>query len=183
MFGIDDIILGATITGAATSIFGAFGKKSAQDRLTEDEIAAERLRRTQMEYDAMRQQRALIRNAQMARATGLANQTASGADNVRSSASGGREGQVQGAAGVQSNSIFQNLQIGEGLFDINERIAKDKRDIQFGQDIMSFGSAISSMGSPLGRIFGGRGNTDSQSSQGSPGGSDPFGGNTDLMGF
>lgn len=176
MFGIDDIILGATITGAATSIFGAFGKKKAQDRLTEDEIAGERLRRTQMEYDAMRQQRSLIRNAQMARATGLANQTASGADNARSSASGGREGQVQGTAGVQSNSIFQNLKIGEGLFDVNERIAKDKRDIQTGSDIMGLGSMISSMGSPLGRMFGGRGSSNSQSSQGTSSGSDPFSG-------
>ena len=156
MFGIDDIILGATIAGSATSLFGAFGKKNAQDKLLQDELEAEQLRRTQMEYDAARQQRSLIRNAQVTRSITLSNQTSSGASgDGRSSASGGAAGQTQGQQGVASNNIYQNLQIGEKLFDVNKKIAYDKRDIGTSNDIIGLGGMISGSGGALGRIFGG----------------------------
>src|SRR5258708_2987457 len=132
MFGIDDIILGATIAGAATSATGALGKASAQKKLNQAQYEEEQLRRTQMEYDSLRQSRQLVRNAQVARSIGLSNEVASGSQ--YGSAAGGLAGQAQGQQGVEGNKIYQNLQIGEQLFNKNFEEAQDKAKIAKQQD-------------------------------------------------
>lgn len=170
MFGIDDIILGAAVTGAATSLFGAMGKNKAQKQLRSDELEAEQVRRTQMEYDASRQQRQLIRNSQVARSIGISNEVNSGSQ--FGSAMGGMTGQQQGQSGVQSNNVYQNLQLGEKSFDINRKIAYDKSDVSKQQDIVGLGQTISGLGQPLSRLSGGIQNGSPQGA--SSGGPDPW---------
>lgn len=153
MFGVDDIILGATVAGAATQLFGANKKRGEQKRLMESQLAEEELRRKQMEYDSLNAQRATIRNNQVTQALGLSNQTNAGAQ--YGSAAGGARGQAQGQFGTNMNKLWENLQIGEGIFNENETQARLKQNIGTDEGIMSIGSTISSLGKPLGHMFGG----------------------------
>lgn len=146
------IMLGATISGAATSTFGSFSKSGHQKELLKAQLQEEQLRRTQMEYDAQRSQRQLIRNAQTAASVQRSNAEASGAN--YGSASGGAKGQIQGQYGEMSNQIAQNLKIGEGIFDLNEKEARLKSKIGLDQDVVGLGSTISGMGGSMGRMFG-----------------------------
>ena len=154
MFGVDDIILGATIAGGATSFFGASKKAKAQKALYKNEIQQNELRKQQMELDALRAQRQLIRNVQMTRAVGEVNQVGAGAN--FGSAAGGLAGQIQGQRGVNENTIWQNLQIGRQMFALQNQAAMFRTQANDAQGIMDIGSAISRSGPALGRMFGGR---------------------------
>lgn len=153
MFTPDDIILGTTLAGGATGAAGAFGQFNASKKVTADEIEQAELRRSQMELDSQRASRTLIRNAQMTRAIGESNQSQSGAN--WGSAAGGLRGQIQGQTGVESNSIFQNLQIGEKMINSQEKEARDKQAAAAGGGLASLGGSIIKAGGPLGSIFGG----------------------------
>lgn len=153
MFGIDDIILGATIAGAATSIFGASKKAGDQKKLMAEQLKEEELRRQQMELNSLNERRSMIRNAQVAASIGISNQTNAGAS--YGSAAGGAKGQAQGQLGTALTTNWQNLGIGEGIFNSNEAQARLKQRIGADEGIMGLGGTISSLGGPLGRMFGG----------------------------
>lgn len=178
MFGIDDIILGATIAGTATSIFGASDKQRNQKALMESQIREEELRRKQMEYDNLNQKRQVIRNAQVAQATGLSNAVNAGAN--FGSAAGGAAGQKQGQEGTMLTKLWENLQIGEGIFTENMNQARTKQKISEDEGIMSLGSTIASIGKPLGNMFGQASKVPNRGAADTSGGSDFFGGNTEL---
>lgn len=180
MFGVDDIILAATIAGTATSVFGASSKQKDQKKLMESQIREEELRRKQMEYDNLNAQRQLIRNAQVAAATGLSNQTNAGAN--FGSAAGGAAGQRQGQEATGLLKMWENLQIGEGIFNENMIQAKTKQRIGEDEGIMSIGSTIAGLGKPLGNMLGGP-KTAARAPADTSSGSDFFGGNTELGAF
>jgi hypothetical protein len=146
-------MLGATAAGAITSVLGSHKKHTAQKAVLQDELAAEENRRRQMELNTLNNQRALIRNQQQAQAQGISNANASGAS-LGSSAAQGAQGQIQGQAGVESNKLYQNLQIGETAFNINKKMAQDKMKAQEGQSLADLGNMIGGMSAPIGRLTG-----------------------------
>ncbi len=178
MFGVDDIILAATIAGTATSAFGASQKSKEQKKLMESQIREEELRRTMMEYENQRSVRDTIRKNQVAAAIGLSNEVNAGAQ--FGSAGAGARGQRQGQFGTTMTNLWENLQIGEGIFNENENQARLKQKIGTDEGIMSFGSTIAGLGKPLGNMFGQAPGSPSRTPADTSAGSDPFGGNTDM---
>jgi hypothetical protein len=83
---------------------------------------AEALRAKQMELDATRTQRQVVRAAILARATSLAAATNQGAG--ESSGFFGSLSQITSEANRQLGGIFQNLSIGRGIFKENAAMAE-----------------------------------------------------------
>jgi hypothetical protein len=81
----------------------------------------EKLRKTAMNLEATRQQRTLLRQAQLARANSVNN--AANAGSGYGSGLPGAIGSITGQAGAQSTSIFANQQAGNENFDLNAQIA------------------------------------------------------------
>jgi hypothetical protein len=177
MFGIDDIILGATIAGTATQVFGATKKAQDQRKLMSEQLKEEELRRQQMELNSLNERRQLIRNAQVAQAVGLSNEVNAGAN--YGSAAGGAKGQQQGQLGTALTTNWANLGIGEGIFNSNETQARLKQRIGTDEGIFGLGSTIAGLGKPLGNMFGGPKSVTREPADTS-GGSDFFGGNTEI---
>jgi hypothetical protein len=178
MFGVDDIILGATVAGTATQIFGATQKAGDQRKLMAEQLKEEELRRHQMELNSLNERRQLIRNAQVAQSIGLSNEVNAGAN--YGSAAGGAKGQQQGQLGTALTSNWANLGIGEGIFNSNEAQARLKQRIGTDEGIFGLGSTIAGLGKPLGNMFGGPKEAPSRTPADTSGGGDFFGGNTEL---
>jgi hypothetical protein len=178
MFGIDDIILGATIAGTATSIFGATKKAQDQKKLMAEQLKEEELRRTQMEFNSLNERRQAIRSAQSAASIGLANQTNAGAS--YGSAAGGARGQQQGQLGTALTTNWENLGIGEGIFNSNEAQARLKQRIGTDEGIFGLGQTIAGLGKPLGQMFGAGPNAATRGAADTSAGADFFGGNTAM---
>lgn len=129
-----------TIVGGLLSAVGMFGSSRASKRQAQAQQAAmaaqaaaqrqvvqlqqqqEKIRREQMNMEARQQQRALIRQAQAARALSTNRAAASGG--LRSSGLAGAVASIYGQQGVQSTSIFANQVAGNRMFDINDQITQ-----------------------------------------------------------
>lgn len=122
-----------SLAGTAAGVAGQFMQQKAAKR-------AEELRERQMNLEAAREKRQIVRKSIMARAEATANATAQGAQQG-SGLQGGLAGitaeQAQGTLGVN-----QNLEIGRGIFAAN-------RDMARAGTISSIGSGIQSIGSSL----------------------------------
>lgn len=125
------LILSAIGTGV--SVYGQIkGVQAAKD--------AEAQRKKQMNLDAMRQRREIIRNQNLARATAISTGANTGA--FYGSALPGAEGQIAGRAGNQITGSSQNQEIGNNIFAANRRA--------FDASIISdFGAGMSSLGNGL----------------------------------
>lgn len=123
--------IGLTILGTGAQVAGSMQATRASKR-------AEDLRERQMNLDAARQRRQIIRESIMARSTSVSNATSQGAQD--SSGLSGAIAQVSGdrARGIQYTG--QSQSIGAGIFQANRQIAG-------GQGLSSIGSGISSLGS------------------------------------
>jgi hypothetical protein len=91
-------------------------------KASKESAAAEALRAKQMELDATRTQREVVRNAILARATSVsaaANQGAMGSSGLFGSLS-----QITSQENRQLGGIFQNLSIGRGIFEHNANMAE-----------------------------------------------------------
>lgn len=139
-----------------------------QKLITQDEMKQEGLRRQAMEIDASRNRIQVLRQAQQARAMGVAAAVNQGA--FYGSGLQGGTAQVSGAAGFNLLGISQNLDMGRKNFDINADISQQKLGIadqntilnqgqgqvyqgqgvsQAGQGMVQMGSGFMSMGSSL----------------------------------
>lgn len=81
------------------------------------------LRRQAANLDAGRRTREAIRQGISARAQTLAVATAQGGADKGSSAVGGAEGSISGRVGNNLMGVYQNLQIGNSIFDLNKAIS------------------------------------------------------------
>ena len=131
------ITLGSAVVGGVMQYQGQKKMIQAQQR-------AERLRERQMNLQAMRERREVVRNSILARATALATTTAQGASAPGSSALGGAYGQIGGDAGRQTLAINQNQEIGKRIFAAN-------RQYFAGSQTMGLGSAVTGIGSAIGQ--------------------------------
>lgn len=104
--------------GTIGSAVGAAGQAYYTRQASAASRRAERARQEQMRLESMRRQRDLIRQAQNANAMSLSRSVGQGAG-VEGSNLMGAYGQTQGALGRASNAEFQNLAIGERIFQAN----------------------------------------------------------------
>lgn len=133
------ITLGSAIVGGVMQYQG-------QKKMIQAQQKAERLRERQMNLQAMRERREVVRNSILARATALATTTAQGASAPGSSALGGAYGQIAGDRGRQTLAINQNQEIGKGIFAAN-------RQYFAGSQTAGLGSAVAGVGSAVGQTL------------------------------
>jgi hypothetical protein len=143
----------ATAVGVGASLLGGYQQLQGQRMMIKAQQRAEKLRERQMNLQAMRERREVIRNSILARSTALATTTAQGAAAQGSSALGGAYGQIGGDAGRQTVAINQNQEIGKGIFKANRQYFRGTQQVGMGQAIAGAGEAISG---GLTSAFGGK---------------------------
>jgi hypothetical protein len=141
---------------------------AAQERaIAMDEIQMNQVRRTAMEVTSRRQQTQNLRSQQMARSMALNTATNQGAQ--FGSGLQGAYGSISGQSNVNAQSISQNLQLGEKMFDLSDQetaskmyLAQDQAaaasDAAMGKLIGGLGSSLGDLGK-LGSSIGGLFNT------------------------
>jgi len=131
---------GTAVAGAGVAAYGVSQQSKYQKQSSQASQVAEDARRRAARLDALRKQREIIRNAQVARATGLSRVAAQGAQ--FGSALSGVEGQVAGEAGVMSTAVRGNLGIAETIFDANAVQARAQGQAATGQATYAFGKEL-----------------------------------------
>jgi len=133
----------AAITLGST-LFGGFKQMQGEKEQIKAQKKAEKLRERQMNLQAMRERREVIRQATLARSTALATATSQGAAAPGSSGLGGAYGQISGEAGRQKVAINQNQQIGQGIFAANRQYFQGSTQIGMGRAVAGGGQAVGS---------------------------------------
>lgn len=125
---MDPISLGMGAFSVGSSLFSAFGgskssKPNPQMQMMEMLLAARQnaLRQQQMNLDAQRRKRDIIRSAQVATANAEAAANASGAG--VSSGVEGATASISGRAGTNLLGVNQNLEIGNQMFALDNQRA------------------------------------------------------------
>lgn len=148
------ILAGAAVAGVALQAYGMFSSSQTasqmavhNQRIVGLEKKAEAQRKQQMDLQGRRDLLQNVRMAQRARALALANATSQGAG--QGSGLQGGYGQIRGQETTNALGIYQNLQIGRSMFDINQQIGSERSEIaRLGanlsqhQAVQQFGSSI-----------------------------------------
>lgn len=129
---------------AALNIVGTVVGFIGQRKAAKAAKKADRLRERQMNLEAMRKKRELIREGIVARATAVSNATNQGAG--EGSGLAGGLAQITGAQNRNTTAVSQDLSIGGGIFSANRQAAK-------GDALVSLGSGISSIGNSIGNMM------------------------------
>lgn len=164
---MEPISIGLTALSVGSSLFGMFGQKSSvdpnrsmmsgllaaqasnqaneyADRFNQLSLAENGIRRQQMNLDAERRKRDVIRNAQVAHANATAVGYNQGAGN--SSALSGATSGIAGQAATMTKGIADNQELGNNLFDNLNQQAAAKMDYQKSQNAMNFASSMLGIG-------------------------------------
>lgn len=134
--------MAAAAVTLGASLVGGYFQYKGQKQMIAAQQKAERLRERQMNLQAMRERRDVIRNSILARATALATTTNQGAAAPGSSALGGAYGQIGGDRGRQTVAINQNQEIGAGIFKANRQYFAGTQKVGLGQGIAGAGEAV-----------------------------------------
>lgn len=163
---IGGIGLGTQVLGGIMGSSAASERAEIEKNIASQEMQANSLRHTQMVLNSRRQQLEIVRNGQRARAMALNAATNQGAQ-FGSGLAGGY-GQISGRTNNDLLSNSQNLQIGQGLFGIDNNISRYKMqlgdvqsDTSTSQGIQSLGGAMLKIGPTVGNIFQGFGSSSS----------------------
>jgi hypothetical protein len=146
--------LGVAAAGAVMSYQGAKAQADATNRATQASIQAQKeseaLRQKQLNLDATRRKREIMRASVAARSAALAQTTAQGAGSPGSSALAGAYGSIAGRTGVNTLGVSQNQEIGNSLFDVHQRQLSEYQaaasQAASAQGLMALGSGLSSLG-------------------------------------
>lgn len=160
------VMAGTMAAGIATQAYGASKQyeaskeqAAASKAIYGDEIQQDALRRQAMELSADRQSKEIVRNAQRARAMSLnATTTQGGQTGNVSSALGGSYGQESGQTNTNLLGLYQNLQLGRNMFDLNSLINQQKMVMADASSKMALGQGISGIGGGLVSSAGAFGN-------------------------
>lgn len=139
--------LAVSAVGVGTSIYGAIQQGNAQKDMAAEQKKQEAIRKQQMNLEAMRRKRDIIRQAQMASAKSLA--TASAQGGAESSGFAGALATTSGQAGGATLATSQNQELGNAMFASNARMAGYMGEAAQGGTIASAGSGLSSLGGSL----------------------------------
>jgi hypothetical protein len=164
-FGASDFgALGSGFGGVLSlggSIYGAIAGSEQANKINQDYTAIAQtnaqenaLRRTQMEIQSRRQETQNIRQTQLARSMALSNATSQGAQ-FGSGLQGGLAS-ISGQSNVNTQSINQNLQAGETMFDLQDLQSAQQKwlsaDQAGTQGIQGMTSMFGGIGKSLGNI-------------------------------
>lgn len=145
-----------SIIGLALSAVGTVQQMSASQKQAKASKKAERLRQRQMELDALRQKRKIIRQSQIERARVVASAGAQGL--LDSSSAQGSLGAISSITAGNTRDVNQNVEIGAGLFQANEAAASARESLAFGQGLSQAGGFIvdntDTISGKLNSIFG-----------------------------
>lgn len=136
--------LGVAAVGVGIQMKGARDAEKAGQKAQAASQQAESERKRQMELDARRRQREVIRQQVGARSLALANATSQGAGG--GSGLQGGYSQIAGRTGVNMTGIDQNLEIGRNIFDANSAYSFAQGDIRSAQAYSGFGQSLFSLG-------------------------------------
>lgn len=136
--------LAVAAVGAGTSVYGAVKSNEANKEKIAAEQQSEDLRKQQMELDASRRRREVVRQSVMARAQAESTTTEQGAS-IGSSLPGAF-GSISGRTGVNTLGINQNEQIGQGMFAANMEGLNASRDAANASTISSIGGGMTTLG-------------------------------------
>lgn len=134
-----------SIAGTAVGVVGAVMQANSQKKI-------EQLRQRQMELEAQRQQREVIRQRVIASANATASANAGGA--IESSGLAGGLAQISGQTGRSILAGSQNLEIGEGIFKANAAADNAGTIASFGNGLSSLGGSILQNYGTISRISG-----------------------------
>ena len=151
------LVAGAAIVGAGLTAVGGIGAaKSAkrqaqiQQQMIQTEMQIEAQRRQAMEIDAARKRLEAIRAGQFARSMALTTATSQGAGG--GSGLQGAFGGVSGQTGFNLLGIFQNLEIGRNIFDLNQQLSQQKIALAGEQAKGAKAGAIASLGGSIMKV-------------------------------
>jgi len=139
--------LGLAAGGAYTSYAAAQDAGDANQSILQQQMEAERLRKQEMEMDARRKSLEIVRQSQVARSMALTNATSQNAQG--GSGLQGGYGQIAGQEGFGLMGVSGALEIGRGMFDINQQIAMYKMQLAQAQTQAALGSGLSSLGGSM----------------------------------
>jgi len=142
----------AGIAGTAVSYAGQQQAASAQKKVLASQQAAEASRQTQMNLDATRKKREILRQAQIARAAAVSTANAQGAGDT--SALEGAQGAIAGQSGVNLTGVAQNQELGNNIFAANAQTGAARIQEAGAGALSAAGSGISSLGGALVKYSG-----------------------------
>jgi hypothetical protein len=151
MAALTSIIAAAGLGLTAAGSYMAYKGQQTQAKYQQQAIGlqqeAEAERKKQMNLEAMRRRREIIRQALAARSMALATATNQGASG--GSALGGAYGQISGREGTSILGVNQNQEIGNNLFGINQSILGAYRGASQAGASAAMGSGLASLGGAL----------------------------------
>jgi hypothetical protein len=123
----------SSLVGTGAGVVGQFMQQKAAQK-------AEDLRERQMNLEAAREKRQIVRKAIIARSTAVANATSQGAQ-----AGSGLQGGVAAITNEQGQGLLannQNLEIGRGIFAANRDMARAGTISSMGQGLSTIGAGL-----------------------------------------
>lgn len=132
--------------GAAVSYGAAKQNAAAQTAALDAQKQSEALRQQQMNLDATRRKREIIRQSVAARSAAVAQTTAQGASGAGGSSLPGAVGSIAGRQGVGFEGIDQNQQIGNSIFAAHQAQLTAYQSAANAQSVGALGAGITSLG-------------------------------------
>lgn len=132
--------------GAAISYSAAKQNAAAQGQALQAQQQATALQQQQMNLDATRRKREIIRQGVAARSAALAQTTAQGAAGAGGSALSGAYGSIAGRTGTNFEGVDQNQQIGNGIFAAHAQQLQAYQAAASAQSFGALGAGLSSLG-------------------------------------
>lgn len=132
--------------GAVMSYSAAKSTAKAQEQSLAAQQQAEGLRQQQMNLDASRRKREIVRASMAARSAALAQTTAQGAAGAGGSSLAGAYGAIAGRAGTNFSGVDQNQQIGNAMFATHQTQLSAYRSAAQSGAMGAMGAGLMSLG-------------------------------------
>lgn len=137
--------------GLGIAAIGAVNQYDAAKDAAKASEKAEKLRKRQMNLDAARRRRQVIREMLIARATSRANAAGQGVQGGDSAVIGGMQ-QATASAGMNTLAINQSQSIGQGIFSANADYAAAQGRQATGEAISGFGMSVAKNSATIARV-------------------------------
>jgi hypothetical protein len=151
LLSVGNIATGAGILGTGIQGASTVGQMIAGQDAVRAQQQQEALRQKQMQLEAERQRREIIRQTQISQAIGINNAANSGAA-IDSSVLSGITGQNATNAGYQIGAVNQNEAIGNALFTSNMQESNANATASLFKGAGQFGSVLANNNMQIGRL-------------------------------
>jgi hypothetical protein len=138
--------------GVGVSMYGASQAAKAQQQQIAIQQQQEAQRQKQLNLDAMRRKRDIIRQGILARGQALSTATSQGAQ--FGSGLAGAYGGIAGRTNVNTLGVSQNQEIGNAMFGLNNQALQASSDYASASALASFGNSLGSLGGAVLRNAG-----------------------------